>query len=106
MFVGEIGIPRREFLYDLKFWEVRRIIRGYRKRGRIFMQLLAENVYASTFAMRSAEGKKVQDMFPSIFDDDDDEVEPPMTDDEKQELLDLMAAENERLAKINSKPSQ
>lgn len=106
MFVGEIGIPRREFLYDLKFWEVRRIIRGYRKRGKIFRQLLAENVYASTFAIRSAEGKKVQDMFPSIFDDDDDEVEPPMTDDEKQELLDLMAAENERLAKINSKPSQ
>lgn len=104
--MGEIGIPRREFLYDLKFWEVRRIIRGYRKRGKIFMQLLAENVYASTFAIRSAEGKKVQDMFPGIFDDDDDEVEPPMTDDEKQELLDLMAAENERLAKINSKPSQ
>ena len=101
MFVGEIGIPRHEFLYDLKFWEVRRIIRGYRKRGKIFMQLLAENVYASTFAMRSAEGKKVEDMFPGIFDDDDDEVEPPMTDDEKQELLDLMAAENERLAKIN-----
>ena len=99
--MGEIGIPRREFLYDLKFWEVRRIIRGYRKRGKIFMQLLAENVYASTFAMRSAEGKKVEDMFPGIFDDDDDEVEPPMTDDEKQELLDLMAAENERLAKIN-----
>ena len=70
------------------------------------MQLLAENVYASTFAIRSAEGKRVQDMFPSIFDDDDDEVEPPMTDEEKQELLDLMAAENERLAKINSKPSQ
>ena len=101
MFVGEIGIPRHEFLYDLKFWEVRRIIRGYRKRGKIFMQLLAENVYASTFAMRSAEGKKVEDMFPGIFDDDDDEVEPPMTDDEKQELLDLMAAENERLSKIN-----
>ena len=106
MFVGEIGITRREFLYDLKFWEVRRIIRGYRKRGKIFMQLLAENVYASTFAMRSAEGKKVEDMFPGIFDDDDDEVEPPMTEDEKQELLDLMAAENERLVKINSKPSQ
>ena len=104
--MGEIGIPRHEFLYDLKFWEVRRIIRGYRKRGKIFMQLLAENVYASTFAMRSAEGKKIEDMFPGIFDDDDDEVEPPMTDDEKQELLDLMAAENERLAKINSKPSQ
>ena len=70
------------------------------------MQLLAENVYASTFAFRSAEGKKVNDMFPDIFNNDDDEVEPPMTEKEKQELLDLMAAENERLAKINSKPSQ
>ena len=105
--MGEIGIPRHEFLYDLKFWEVRRIIRGYRKRGKIFMQLLAENVYASTFAMRSAEGKKVEDMFPGIFDDDDDdEIKPQMTEEEKQELLDLMEAENERLAKINSKPSQ
>ena len=107
MFVGEIGIPRREFLFDLKFWEVRRIIRGYRKRGKIFMQLLAENVYASTFAIRSAEGMRVQDMFPGIFDDDDDDgIKPQMTKEEKQELLDLMEAENERLAKINSKPSQ
>lgn len=104
--MGEIGIPRREFLYDLKFWEVRRIIRGYRRRGKIFMQLLAENIYASTFAIRSAEGKKVQDMFPSIFDDDDEEVEPQITKEEKQELLDLIAAENKRLAKIKSNPSQ
>ena len=32
MLVGEIGIPRREFLYDLKFWEIVLIIRGYLKR--------------------------------------------------------------------------
>ena len=56
-------MPRREFLYDIKFWEARRILRGYRKRGRIFMQLLAENVYASTFAFRGSEGKTVKDMF-------------------------------------------
>lgn len=30
--VGEIGIDRKEFLYDLKLWEIRAIIRGYRKR--------------------------------------------------------------------------
>ncbi|MGX8698010.1 MAG: hypothetical protein ACSW8D_16640, partial [Prevotella sp.] len=62
--MGEIGIPRREFLYEIKFWEARRIIRGYRKRGKIFMQLLAENVYASTFANRSSEGRRVKDFFP------------------------------------------
>lgn len=30
--MGEIGIPRREFLYDLKWWEVKSIIRGYHAR--------------------------------------------------------------------------
>lgn len=30
--MGEIGIPRHEYLYELTFWEMRRIIRGYRKR--------------------------------------------------------------------------
>lgn len=96
--MGEIGIPRREFLYDIKFWEARRIIRGYRKRGKIFMQLLAENVYASTFAFRGSEGKTVKDMFPTIFEDDDDyEMEPAITEEEQDELQALMAAENARL---------
>ena len=34
LFVGEIGIPRREFLYEICFWEARRIFRGYRNRYR------------------------------------------------------------------------
>ena len=96
--MGEIGISRREFLYDIRFWEARRIIRGYRKRGRIFMQLLAENVYASTFAFRGSEGKTVKDMFPSIFDDEDYEMEPAIPQEEQDELQALMAAENARLA--------
>ena len=94
--MGEIGIPRREFLYDIRFWEARRIIRGYRKRGRIFMQLLAENVYASTFAFRGSEGKTVKDMFPSLFEDDRD-IGPGITQEEQDELQALMAAENARL---------
>lgn len=27
--MGEIGIPRREFLYDIQFWEAQRILHGY-----------------------------------------------------------------------------
>ena len=30
--MGEIGIPRHEFLDELKFWEIRSIIRGYNAR--------------------------------------------------------------------------
>ena len=96
--MGEIGIQRHEFLYDIRFWEARRIIRGYRKRGKIFMQLLAENVYASTYAFRGSEGKTVKDMFPMLFKGDDDyEMEPAITQEEQDELQALMAAENARL---------
>ena len=101
--MGEIGITRREFLYDIKFWEARRIIRGSRTRGKIFMQLLAENVYASTFAFRGSEGKTVKDMFPSIFEDDRD-MEPGITQEEQDELQALMAAENARLASQTTVP--
>ena len=91
-------MTRREFLYDIRFWEARRIIRGYRKRNRLLHQLIAENVYASTFAFRGSEGKTVKDMFPAIFDDDDYDMEPAITQEEQDELQALMDAENSRLA--------
>jgi hypothetical protein len=64
-------------LYDLQFWHVRRIIRGYRKRDTLKHQLLAEVVYASIHVMRDAKGKTVQDMFPMLWEKDDDEDECP-----------------------------
>jgi len=93
--VGEIGIPRREFLYDLRFWEVRRIIRGYRQRDRLKHQLIAECAYAAMFAMRDPKGKTVSDMFPMLFDDDDDDYdEPPISEEEVADMQALMKAFN------------
>lgn len=88
--MGEIGIPRREFLYEIRFWEVRRIIRGYRRRDWLKHQLLAECAYATIYAMRDPKGKTVADIFPMLFDDEDDD-EPPITEDEAAELQQLMA---------------
>lgn len=34
--MGEIGYNRHEFLHELKWWEIKLIIRGYRKRERTF----------------------------------------------------------------------
>jgi hypothetical protein len=97
LLVGEIGIPRREFLYDLQFWEVRRIVRGYRRRDRLKHQLMAECAYAAIFAMRDPKGKTARDLFPALFEDDDDEKEPVMlSDDEIAELQADMAAWNNR----------
>ena len=87
--MGEIGIPRREFLYDLRFWEVRRIVRGYRNRDRLKHQLMAECAYAAMFAMRDPKGKTVRDIFPALFQDDDDHSDD-LTEEERKELQDLM----------------
>ena len=82
--MGEIGIPRREFLYDIHFWEVRRIIRGYRQRDRLKHQLIAECAYAAMYAMRDPQGKGVEDIFPMLFDDDGDE--PPITEEDVEQM--------------------
>lgn len=94
MLVGEIGIPRHDFLYNIQFWEVRRIIRGYRRRDTLKHQLLAEVVYASIHVMRDAKGKTVQDMFPMLFEDDDDEEEydiMPISEEDEKHLQEEMA---------------
>jgi hypothetical protein len=87
--VGEIGIPRREFLYDLRFWEVRRIVRGYRNRDRLKHQLMAECAFAAMFSNRDPKGKTVRDIFPSLFQDDNDHSDD-LTEEERKELQDLM----------------
>ena len=97
--MGEIGIPRREFLYEIQFWEVRRIIRGYRRRDTLKHQLLAECAYATIYSMRDPKGKTVADIFPMLFDDDDDDDEPPMTEDEVSKRIQFMDDINAQLQK-------
>lgn len=94
--MGEIGIPRREFLYDLRFWEVRRIIRGYRRRDLLKHQLMAECVYAAIHVMRDPQDKTVADMFPNLFDDDDIEPAESISEEEVRELQGLIQAVNEK----------
>ena len=101
--MGEIGISRREFLYDLRFWEVRRIVRGYRRRDLLKHQLMAECVYAATYAMRDPQGKTVADMFPMLFDYDDDDDEPPLT---KEDVDDLLADINAYNSKTEEKETE
>ena len=88
--MGEIGIPRREFLYELTYWEAVRIVKGYRRRGRLTHQLLAEVVFAAIYSTREPKGTTVADMFPALFEDENDTVEPPMSEEEQKELQELM----------------
>lgn len=101
--MGEIGIPRREFLYDIQFWEVRRIIRGYRRRGRLRNQLIAECAYATIYAMRDPKGMTAAQTFPEVFEDDEeDENAPARSDEDRDDMLALIEAVN---AKRSGKPT-
>lgn len=93
--MGEIGIPRHEFLYEICFWETTRIIRGYRRRDRLKLQLLAQCCYASTFSMRDPKGKTAADIFPDLFPEEGEEAEI-MDEDDQQEILDMIHAINSR----------
>lgn len=99
MFVGEIGIPRREFLYDLTFWEARRIARGYQRRNRLEQQLLRLTAYMSCFAMRENKGRKTPGQWlPLPWEKDDDEYEEyVISDEEQQEILELMSNANAQM---------
>ena len=94
--MGEIGISPHEFLYELNYWEVLRIIRGYRRRGRLRDQLIAEAVFAAMHTMRDSNGKTVKDFFPMLFEDpdDDDREASTITDEEIAELQAEMDAWN------------
>ena len=91
MLVGEIGIDRRAFLYDLRYWEVLRIIKGYRRRDWLKLQLMAECTYAAMYAMRDPKGMTPQKLFPELFKVEDEPEAPTITEQDAQDLQDLMA---------------
>ena len=99
--MGEIGIPHREYLYVINFWQARRIIRGYRKRDRLKHQLMAECVYAALYAMRDPKGKTVSDMFPQLFENDDTDTCDELADEDIEALRREMLEWNERHANAN-----
>lgn len=76
----------------MTYWEVLRIIKGYRKRDRLTHQLIAEAVFAAMHTMRDSKGKTVKDFFPILFEDDEDrEPAEPISEEDyayEQQLMD------------------
>ena len=89
MFVGEIGIPRREFLYEIRGWEARRILKGYQRRNILMYQLQRMQIWASMFCMGNPEKKTPSDILHLYFDDFDKEPDQPISDDEGEQSEDL-----------------
>lgn len=90
-------MPRHEFLYDITFWEAKRIIRGRRKRNILKYQLMRMNIWASMFCMGNPRNVKPDELFKLYFDDDDEMNDAGITDEEAQQMLEDLNAINKQL---------
>ena len=95
--MGEIGFPRLEFLNELRWWEVKSIIRGYNARHHHGWEQARLVAYNARFCMGS------KDPLPTVTEwikfPWEKETVIPITEDERAELVAEMNAWNEMFAK-------
>ena len=99
MFVGEIGVSRHEFLYDIQFWEARRLLRGYYKRHRDLWSAIRWHAYNVMSAMPYTDLQKAgirspHDLLPLDWDKEDRGDLP--SEEEVNDLVGMINGLNER----------
>lgn len=93
--MGEIGIDRREFLYELQLWEINAIVKGYRRRHRAIWEAAR---WQSFLWMKARGAKTIHDLHDlAIFPWEQSHHEPDkMTDEEVEEMREVLRRENEK----------
>lgn len=105
--MGEIGIQRREFLYDIRFWEVRRIIRGYRRRQRPSWEQARLNAFYIMSAMADLSKAGIRsdrDLITFPWEKDAPIQSDIPSDEEVEEMRQLMKQLNEQQTTKNERP--
>lgn len=93
--MGEIGRDRCEFLYEMSYCEIVLIIRGYRRRNVLQYQLQRLQAYGSIFAMNGdKQNRGPAGWMPLYFDKYKKSDKPPISDEERDELIELMNSIN------------
>jgi hypothetical protein len=106
--VGEIGFPRREFLFELKWWEVLSILRGYNNRNREMWSATRWQTFhlmcVSMADLKKAGIYKPTDLIKFPWEKDIEKSAGDMlTKEDIKEMQRMMAEENARLAKIQGR---
>ena len=96
LLVGEIGIPRNEFLYTLKLWEINAIVKGYRRRNREHWEM-SRHLGLTICNVMGAKIDSAHDYLPLPWDDITTKKE--LTEKDVNDLMELMRKENEAIAK-------
>ena len=106
IFVGNIGISRHEFLYDIRYWEARRIYNGFMRRNRDMWSATrwqTFNIMCALVGGKALSSKGInspRDLLKFDWDreDLDDDTQLP-TDEEIEKLRQRMREENAKIDK-------
>lgn len=98
--VGEIGISRDEYLYELQYWEILLIVRGYGQRHRDMWSAIRWQTFSLMCV--SADLKKAgiyspTDLIPFPWDKSDSDGAGGLTQDDIAELQRQMKEYNSQL---------
>lgn len=98
--VGEIGRSHQEFMYDLRLWQLRMIVKGYYRRNRDMWSAVRWQTYnlmsVSMADLKKAGIYKPTDLIQFPWDNTDEETGDMPSDAEVQRLRQLMMEENAR----------
>lgn len=97
--VGEIGIPREDFLHNMQWWEIRSVVRGYERRKRDPWSIARWHAYNIMAAMPYCDLTKAGIYHPTDLIrfpwDNDDEHNTAISDDEAADLVNDINAFND-----------
>lgn len=93
--MGEIGFNRHEFLYELSWWEIKAIIKGYRRRSKTIL----ESARLYTYYILCAQGAKIDspEKLQKFTWDDENRQQERISEEEVAELQALIAESNAQL---------
>lgn len=97
MLVGEIGIERNTFLYQLREWEIIAIIKGYRRRNREQWEM-HRHVGMTICCALGAKLNSANEYLPLPWDNDNAST---ISEEEARELVELMQRESENESGTN-----
>ena len=97
MLVGEIGIERNTFLYQLREWEIIAIIKGYRRRNREQWEM-HRHVGMTICCALGAKLSSANEYLPLPWDNDN---ATKIAEEEARELVELMQRESENESGTN-----
>lgn len=92
-----MGIPRRDYLYLMPYWEILLAVRGYYRRNVMQYELQRIQAFCSAFAFGGNKSNmSPHDFLPLPFDTDEETDDEGLTDEEVNRLRDMIKKENDK----------